>query len=434
MELIISVTMSLAVRLTAKQQRGQQAAKVEVAVGVIKYTKPLILSMTLLILSLGWMNVSFGQADSLAAETQPKQPVDVNFLFNYYNQEGENSAVTGGIGTEQLSDIGTQIIINFPVDSTSSATINAGFSHYSSASTDKIDFKMSSASRYDNRGSFQLSYEKALDANNSVGGFVGASVESDYYSNSFGINWTRFSSDGNSSFSAAADVFLDRWIMIFPEELRDVGHLVHTTDKRRTYDLALNYNQVLNRKLQASVNSGITFQKGLLSTPFHRVYFENDSTGIEKLPDTRIKFPLGIRINYFTMDKVILRFFYRFYADSYNISSHTVEVETPFKPNPFIAFIPFYRIYVQNGTTHFKSSGNHNINSEYHTSDYDLSTFTSHKVGIGLRYSPLYGFFHKKNQFESDAVMRSIALRASYYSRTDGLSAFILSTHFSFRF
>ena len=43
--------------------------------------------------------------------SQDDKPIEIDFLLNYYEQDGDNSAVTGGRGTEELSNIGTKIII-----------------------------------------------------------------------------------------------------------------------------------------------------------------------------------------------------------------------------------------------------------------------------------------------------------------------------------
>ena len=38
--------------------------------------------------------------------------VEANFLSSYYNQDGNNSPVTGGVGTESLTDFANVFIIN----------------------------------------------------------------------------------------------------------------------------------------------------------------------------------------------------------------------------------------------------------------------------------------------------------------------------------
>ena len=38
---------------------------------------------------------------------------EVNFVSSYYHQDGNNSAVTGGVGTEKLTDFGNTIDIKW---------------------------------------------------------------------------------------------------------------------------------------------------------------------------------------------------------------------------------------------------------------------------------------------------------------------------------
>ena len=54
-------------------------------------------------------NAVFGQADTSAYQKKPLQLEEANLLFSYYQQDGNNSAVTGGVGSEKLSDAATVI-------------------------------------------------------------------------------------------------------------------------------------------------------------------------------------------------------------------------------------------------------------------------------------------------------------------------------------
>ena len=46
----------------------------------------------------------FSQSDSSAYKEKKLRIDEVNFVSGYYTQDGNNSAVTGGIGTEKLTD------------------------------------------------------------------------------------------------------------------------------------------------------------------------------------------------------------------------------------------------------------------------------------------------------------------------------------------
>jgi len=65
-----------------------------------------------------------------------------------------------------------------------------------------------------------------------------------------------------------------------------------------------------------------------LSLPFHRVYFADGSVHQEKMPDTRLKIPLGVRACYFLGDNEIIRGYYRYYTDDWSLKAHPGDLET----------------------------------------------------------------------------------------------------------
>ena len=68
---------------------------------------------------------------------------EINFVSGYYHQNGNNSAVTGGIGTEKLTDFANNIELKLSKydrkDRKHTLALTAGIDHYTSASSDKID-------------------------------------------------------------------------------------------------------------------------------------------------------------------------------------------------------------------------------------------------------------------------------------------------------
>lgn len=362
--------------------------------------------------------------------------VDVNFLFNYYKQEGIHAAVTGGEGTEELEDQDVSMIVRVPMDSLTTLGIKTGFNHYSSASTDNIDSRVSSASAKDNRAIIHMEYERVIPAKRQTWGIgFGGSLESDYYSSSIDGSYAWESLDGNRQISLQGQVFLDTWVVIFPEELRARGLAEVPTDKRRSFNLSFTWSQVINKRLQIALASDFVLQKGLLSTPFHRVYFRGVSIPkIENLPTQRIKVPVSIRANYFLSDFFVLRSFYRFYYDDFEIMAHTASLEVPVKLGSFFSLYPHYRFHRQTGAAWFAPFAEHVETATYYSSDYDLSAFHSHNYGIGLSFSPVYGISRFKVNYKGRlGTFESIDLRFSKYNRSDGLSAFSLGLDFEFR-
>ena len=170
----------------------------------------------------------------------------------------------------------------------------------------------------------------------------------------------------------------------------------------------------------------IVYQDGYLGLPFHRVYFADNSVHVENLPSTRLKIPLGLRANYYLGDKFILRAWYRFYHDDWNINSNTVQVETVVKLTPFFSITPFYRFYQQTAAKLFAPYRVHTAADTYYTSNYDLSKFNSNFFGAGFRIAPPEGIFKIQR-------LNSLEIRYGHYQRTTGMNSDIISLHVKFK-
>lgn len=377
---------------------------------------------------------------------------EVNFLFNYYSQDGDHSPVTGGKGTEKLQNYASAIIIHMVPDSLTSLDIDFGLDVYSSASTDNIDqfrtIYQSSASSKDARGHINIAYNKTIPSTgNQYGINTVFSLESDVRSIGFGGNYTILSNDLNRSVYFGLNYFRDTWRLIYPYELRKSGPWLKD-DIRSTFQTSFSVSQIINTRSKFQLTTEPTFQFGLLSTPFHRFYFSNaanktfeelETLGhVEQLKDKRFRFPIGIRYHYFLNSSVILKTNYRFYVDTWGIAAHTVNLELPMYISPSFIFSPYFRYYIQTKADDFYKFGELDLTSKakYFTSDYDLSDFESYKIGTGLQYSPVMGIGKFKSPFRKRKVaqFKSVGLRAAYYDRSDGLNAWLVSLDFGFTF
>lgn len=351
---------------------------------------------------------------------------EVNFVSSYYKQDGNNSAVTGGIGTEKLTDFATTIDIKLSrydwKKRKHTLSGELGIDVYSSASSDKIDPNtISSASSGDKRIYPSLTYAITNEEKGStMSANVSISTEYDYFSKGFSLGWSKLSKDKNREFSVKGQVFLDTWTVILPVELRDGGARTDGTKPRNSYSTSFTISQVINKRLQVLLLADVAYQQGQLATLYHRTYFMDDSHKVENLPDTRFKLPLGMRLNYFIGDRYILRAYYRYYADSWNLKAHTVELEVPVKISPFISVSPFVRYYDQQGVKYFAKYKQHSLNETFYTSDYDLSTLTSTMIGLGLRYAPPGGIM-------GISRFNALKLRYGHYDRSTGLTSDIIT-------
>jgi len=325
----------------------------------------------------------------------------VNLVSSYYHQDGERSAVTGGFGTEQLSDYANSIEVKLKKYDKKyrkhTLDLELGVDVYTSASSDQIDLKAnSSASSADMRVYPSVNWTVENEQKgHSFGLSASLSKEFDYFSTGFGAQYGKQSKDRNREFNVSGHVYLDQVKLVYPVELRTFtgGGREHdyNSSSRNSYSGSLSLSQVINKKLQMMFLLDLVYQEGYLGLPFHRVYLNTNAVQVERLPSSRFKIPLGVRANYFLGDKVVLRSFYRFYHDDWGLNAHTAELETAIKLNAFYSVTPFYRYYTQTAVNYFAGYGEHTASDQYATSNYDLSNFSSHFVGAGFRMAPPKG-------------------------------------------
>ena len=374
--------------------------------------------------------------DSSKYQVRKLKVDEINLVSAYYRQDGNNSAVTGGIGTEKLSDFANTIDLQMSKFNKkgrkNTFQFELGIDHYTSASSDKIDpSTISSASSADTRIYPSLNWTQSNEETGNSFGFTGSySTEFDYQSLGVAFNLTRLSKDKNMQFDFKLQAFLDQWTVILPIELRTSnsgkGGEQYDTAPRNSFSASFSLSKVINQKFQASLILEPSYQKGLLATKYQRDYFTDGSLRSETLPDKRYKLPIGIRMNYFLDDRFVIRTFYRYYMDNWGIRAHTAELEIPVKINSFFSISPFYRYNNQVGTRYFASYGNHSPSAQYFTSDYDLSTLTSDFYGAGIRFAPPKGVFGWQR-------LNMLELRYGHYSRSTSLISNIVSLNLKFK-
>lgn len=372
-------------------------------------------------------------ADTSSYQTRKLKIDEINLVSAYYSQHGNNSAVTGGIGTEKLSDFANTIDLQLSkfnkAGNKNTFLFELGVDHYTSASSDKIDPNtISSASMADTRIYPSLNWTHSNEKTGNAFGFTGSySTEFDYQSLGAGFNLTRLSKDKNTQFDFKLQAFLDTWTVILPIELRPVTNQGNGRESRsegssprNSFSASFSLSQVINQKLQALIMIEPAYQKGLLATKYQRDYFTDGSLRAETLPNKRYKLPIAARVNYFASDRLIVRTYYRYFIDNWGIRAHTAEIEVPVKLTSFISISPFYRYNKQIGTRYFAPYGQHDPSAEYFTSDYDLSSLNSDFYGAGIRLAPPHGVFGWQH-------LNMLELRYGHYNRSTGLISNIIT-------
>ncbi|QQX77105.1 MULTISPECIES: DUF3570 domain-containing protein [Aequorivita] len=392
----------------------------------------------------------FAQDSTSTYKKRVLQAPEIDFLVSYYSQDGENAAVSGGIGTEKLTDFTPTIVVAIPLNDDDVLTIDAGVSAYTSASSSNVDpfdsnnpadpfVASSGASASDLWAGGNFSYSHSSDDRNDiVSAKVSVSSEYDYFSLGFGGSYTKLFNEKNTEVSVHANVYLDTWKLLYPIELRESSNFIGLDKKNRnSYSLGFGFSQILSKNLQGMLSLDLVQQQGLLSTPFQRVYFSDLSDrfrenfqladDIERLPDTRFKTAVGGRLNYFINEMFVLRTYYRYYFDDWGIASHTASIEVPIKISDKFTLYPSYRFYNQTAADYFYPYETALSTYEFYTSDYDLSEFSANQFGFGVGYTDIFTKLKLAN-----FGLKSVDLKYDYYKRDSGLHYSLISAGFKF--
>jgi hypothetical protein len=394
---------------------------------------------------------------------------EVNIVSSYYNQTADKSAVMGGMpgpkGIGNVTDFANGLDLKF-ISQDGKKRINIldagiGVDYHTAASQAYVD-SSGHAKRDGTRIYPTLDWTIENQQKGTTFG-IGAyySAEHKYY-HSIGLNSSFAKKNkSNGEFTAKLTGYFDQIKMIKPSELIPVdsiknvpagdsiiyvttasgrtealsygsgqvinkGAKVQTPSRARdTYTASFSFSQIFNQRTQGSVQLDLVYQNGYLGLPFHRVFFNNGKDTIENLPSQRFKLPLGFRLNYFLGDNIIVRAYYRFYIDSWGLVSHTASVEVPVKITPFFSVSPFYRFYIQSAVNYFAAYEQHAPQDKYYTSNNELSGFTSHFFGLGLRLAPPKGVLIKG--------LNAIEIRYGHYLQTTDLAADIISMNLTFK-
>jgi len=429
------------------------------------------------------------------------ESTEVDILMSYYGQDGIHSAVAGGEGTEELTDFTSSIIISLPIKNNDILTFDIGISAYTSASSSNINpFDRSGASKGedDDDDDDKRAFEKEIDEgganpwyassgasmsdvlvhgsanyahssedrNTIISGNIGFSTEYDYFSIGIGGAYTKLFNQKNTELSFKAKIYFDKWQSIYPTELDsyledglDDGFFegveiigdpnfpnavsaptnfsLNTNENRNSYALSASFSQILTKSIQAYIFFDVIIQEGLLSTPYHRVYFADKpdfyieqfqlADDNEKLPSSRFKLPIGTRFNFYLNEHFVLRTYYRYYYDDWGVTAHTASIELPIKIGQKFTISPMYRFYTQTEADYFAPKEVHLSTQRYYTSDYDLSAFDANQYGIGLKYTDI---FTKAKIWKFG--LKNIDLRYNHYTRSNNLDADIITLGIKF--
>jgi hypothetical protein len=398
------------------------------------------------------------KSDTTGYQSRELHVDELNLVSSYYSQTGNHSAITGGIGTQNVTDVSNGIDLKLAWLGTTynknTLSIGLGMDHHTSASSAYVtttgNGKQDGSRIYP---SLDWTLENAKSGSTfGLGSYY--SGEYNYKSLGFDAHFSQKTHDKNGEFSVKAQAYLDNVVLIYPSEFvavitpAPVGATYITTasgnrvlssggssksstpslptSPRNTYTGSFSYSQIINSRLQLMVLADVVQQNGYLGLPYHRVYWSNGKDTLEHLPSSRFKLPLGFRANYFLGDNIILRSYYRYYMDNWDTKSNTANFEVAFKVSPFFSISPFYRYYTQTASKYFAPYEVHKPTDQYYTSNYEYAAFNASFFGAGIRIAPPRGVAGWQSLHE-------IEFRYGHYTQTTSLLSDVFSVSLGFK-
>ena len=307
----------------------------------------------------------------------------------YSNSDGSNGEDGNPFLDEELTVVEPVILFDHYLSDDTALFGKVSYDYVSSASIDRLSkFPAQSGASGDYYVGLELGARKETSETETWAGRGHVSAEYDYLSLGLGGDYARELPDQNASYSASLNGFYDT-IDIIRYNGEEEG-----TDSRMTVSGSFNWYQIINPLLHGEAGTVLTYQNGFLETAYNAVVIEdtdvpnpnlvNNAPGreiTEELEDTRIRWAGYGKLRRSLNDTHALELGGRLYADSWGITSVSIE------PALYSWVIPDdlrlrlrYRFYTQTAADDYSES--FTSETDFRTQDSDLADFNANTVGL----------------------------------------------------
>ncbi len=374
-------------------------------------------------------------AEEPEQEREPWKVEEARVRFNYFNQKGfgyQSQAGPGPAGSERLDVYEPMLYLRVRQNAKVTHTVMVPIDVITSASTDSID-ATTSASLHNEAGTVQINTQVDAGDDNAVSVVYGGHGEEWFASVFGGVGYTRELAQDNATLTARIDGSFD-WF--YPYSPRPGGVVPDNNkwDFRGSFGGSVEVSQILNPTTWVKAGYGASWQKGSLLTPWNSVPFLCDPAVTaclgrvqEKFPRTRLRQNVsGLLAHYLPRTSSTVRVSYRFYADDYDVRSHTMLGEF-YQYMTERAYINFhYRAHHQTAVYFWTNNLGLPLDlNAPRTSDSDLARFWAHEFGFKF-------LFHltppgRTHQHDMDVYYNR-------YIRTNDLSVHVVSIGYAYKF
>jgi hypothetical protein len=221
-----------------------------------------------------------------------------------------------------------------------------------------------------------------LHGNTTMSGGFTSSVESDFDA----TTW---------NFSVSQDMFGDLTTVTLSYALGD--DVVRRSDDeafsrdntRQHYGIGI--TQILTRNLITSLNVETITDEGFLNNPYRSIRYVDQGSGSgfsfepELYPATRTSNAVGLRARYFLPYRAAIQGEYRFFTDTWDITSHTAAITYVHPHGPW-TFTAKYRWHDQVGAAFYSDLFPRSEATNFRARDKELSPLTSQTLKIAASY------------------------------------------------
>ena len=224
-----------------------------------------------------------------------------------------------------------------------------------------------------------------LRGNTTMSASYTTSVESDYDAKTY-------------TFGVSQDMFGDLTTLSltysYGDDLvrRSDDPLFERENKRQLYGVGL--TQILTRNLLASLNFETITDEGFMNNPYRSVRYLDSGSALgysyepELYPNTRTTNAAGLRLRYYLPYRAAIQGEYRFFSDTWDITSNTAAITYVHPWNDF-TFEGKYRWHDQTGAHFFRDLFARSEATNFRGRDKELSPLTSQTISFHATYDIL---------------------------------------------
>jgi len=312
-----------------------------------------------------------------------------------YAQESDkvsaSSAVYVRTDTDQTTVITPRVELGAPITDQTHLDLTYSVDVWTSASVDirtsaSIGVDSNTPSKVtEQRDEIDVALEQAI-SDVTLGASYRYSVEHDYESNGGGLGGALDFADNSANISLSLRAYFDTIGRAGAPDFEQNSTL---------YSARLTYTQVIDTKMVAALVYEGGLQEGYLSSPYRFVRFAAADGPLqstcanpitlclpESNPDSKLRHALGLSARRALSDEISIGANYRFYLDSWDVTSHTIGVDGTLLPADGWLLSLGYRFYTQSSASHFKPFYVAMPLPENYTSDKELSALSSHRLEL----------------------------------------------------